>query len=241
MRKKILSVLMVMVLVVLSSSALSNQVSLADSNAALGKISAVGKASIKATPDMAYVTIGVEKQNPAVEKAQSEVTGAMNGIMDSLKKLGIKESDIKTMNYNIYPNYKWLEKDQKQVITGYTVSHQLEVTIKNVKDSGKLLDQVVKSGGNFVSGIRFAVSNHEALYHQALENAVKNAKLKAEAMGKGLGISNLKPLQITEQSVYSAPYMRNEMFSAVADAAAKTEIMPGEMEITAEVFVEFGY
>lgn len=241
MQKKLFSFIMVFVLVVMSSGSVFNQISLADAVTTTGKISAVGKASIKATPDMAYVNIGVEKQNSEVEKAQSEVTLAMNGIMDALKKLGIKESDIKTMNFNIYPNYKWVEKDQKQVITGYTVSHQLEVTIRNIKDSGKLLDQVVKAGGNSVSGIRFGVSNHEALYNLALESAVKNAKSKAEAMGRGLGISNLKPLQITEQSVYSAPYMRNEMSNAVADSAAKTEIMPGEMEITAEVFVEFGY
>lgn len=241
MKRKLLSLFMVFMMIFAVSSTMTAVPSMAAESPNVNKITTTGKASVKATPDMAYVTIGVEIKNTTVSKAQAEVTTSVNAILAELKKMGVKDADIKTINYNIYPNYQWVEKDNKQVLTGYTVSHNLEVTIKEIAKSGALLDQIVKAGGNHVSGIRFGLSNQEALYNQALELAVKNAKIKAEAMGKGIGVTAIKPILLQEQSSYYSPYMREAAVAADENSLAKTTVMPGEMEITAEVYMEFSY
>lgn len=241
MQRKLLSLFMAFVMIFAVSSTMTAVPSMAAENTNVNKITTTGKASVKATPDMAYVNIGVEIKNTTVSKAQAEVTASVNAILAELKKLGIKDAEVKTINYNIYPNYQWVEKDNKQVLTGYTVSHKLEVTVKDIAKSGALLDQIVKAGGNYVSGIRFGLSNQETLYNQALELAVKNAKVKAEAMGKGIGATNIKPILLQEQSSYYSPYMRESAMAADENTALKTNVMPGEMEISAEVYMEFSY
>ncbi len=238
--KKILGMTAVMMLAVLLTVSVLPGVAQADTDVESGRIKANGKASVTATPDVAWVNLGVEKKSDTVEKAQADVTKAMNDVIASVKKAGVKESDIKTVAYNIYPNYKWIEDESRQEVTGYTVSHQLEVKIENIDNSGKILDAVVKAGGNSVSGIRFGLSNEEALYAKALEAAVKDAKAKAGAMGKGLGITEMRPVVITEQGSYYAPYMRAEA-NVMGDQAVETKVMSGEMEIQAEVLVEFVY
>lgn len=145
-----------------------------------GVISASGKASITATPDVAWVTLGVTSQKDTVEMAQQDAAKTMNAIIEALKKQNIKDEHIKTVQFNIYPNYVWDENTKESNIKGYTVSHQLEVRVDKVNESGKLLDQVVKAGGNSVTGIRFGLSDETTLYARALELAVKDAKVKAE-------------------------------------------------------------
>lgn len=207
-----------------------------------GIITSNGKASITVTPDVAWVTVGVISEKPTVEAAQLEVNKSVDGILAALKKAGIKDANIKTVNFSINPVYVWNELSKENRITGYSVNHTMEVKIEAIKDSGKLLDQVVKAGGNFVSGIRFGLSDETKLYAQALENAVINAKAKAEAMGKGINVKELKPISIKEQPSYSTPFYNSPVSAKAMDAAMpETTVMSGEIVIQAEVIVEFKY
>lgn len=207
-----------------------------------GIITANGKASMTVTPDVAWVNVGVIAEKPTVEAAQAEVNKGIDKILAALKQLGVKDANIKTINFSINPVYVWHEAGKENRLTGYSVNHQLEVKIEAVQTSGKLLDQVVKAGGNYVTGIRFGLSDESAIYAKALENAVVNAKAKAEAMGKGINVKELKPISIKEQPSYSVPFYNQPMVGKAMDAAVpETTVMSGELVIQAEVIVEFKY
>ncbi len=231
---------------VVASALLISQViampALASTSTDGGIITANGKATITTTPDVAWVSIGVLSTKATVELAQQETTKSTNAILATLKQLGIKEEQIKTINFSIQPNYEWKEGVSEQKLLGYTVNHQLEVKITAIQQSGKVLDQVVKAGGNSVSGIRFGLSDESGLYAKALELAVADAKIKATAMGKGIGVVTIKPISIKEQSTYAVPYLTTSMAPKMADAASlETTIMKGDLQIQAEVIVEFKY
>lgn len=206
-----------------------------------GIITANGKASITATPDVAWVNVGVISEKPTVEAAQAEVNRNVDKILATLKQLGVKDANIKTINFSINPVYVWNEPAKENRLSGYSVNHQLEVKIDAIQTSGKLLDQVVKAGGNYVSGIRFGLNDESAIYAKALENAVLNAKVKAEAMGRGISVKGLKPISIKEQPSYSTPFFNQPMAAKAMDAAPETTVMSGELVIQAEVIVEFKY
>jgi len=224
-----------------SGAMLFYQPAQANEDGLVGKITAHGKASVIATPDVAWVSLGVIEKASTVDEAQQSVAKKMEDILLALKNAGIKDEHIKTVQFNIYPNYIWIDARNEQKIDGYTVTHQLEVKILDVDQSGKLLDATVKAGGNSVSGIRFGLNDETALYAQALELAVKDAKVKAEAMGKGLGIVSIKPLNITEQAMYNAPYRASDLAVKMESEAYDTQLLTGELSIQAEVIVEFSY
>lgn len=205
-------------------------------------ITASGEGAIKVTPDVAYVTLGVVTEGKDLKTVQSENAVKMNEVMKSLTDLGINKEDIQTSNYYVSPKYNWDDKTGQSNIVGYTVSNTLEVTVNDIAKSGNLLDKVVASGGNRISGIRFDVKDKTALYNQALEIAVKDAKNKAIAMGKGLGITNIEPLRISEVgSRYVPIYADKNMYTMNDSVAESTPISSGELEVTANVNVEFSF
>lgn len=212
-----------------------------ETNTEVKTITASGQGGIKVTPDVAYVNIGVVSENKELTKAQDDNKTKMNAVMKSLTDLGIKKEEIKTTNYYVSPKYDWNQSTGKSVIIGYTVTNTVEVTINDISKAGVILDKVVSTGSNNVSGLRFGLKDETALYNQALELAVKDAKSKAEAMGKGLGITNLEPFKISEISNrYQPMYAQKEMM--VMDSVnSVTPISEGELEVTASVSVDFKF
>jgi uncharacterized protein YggE len=204
-------------------------------------ITASGKGAIQATPDVAYVNMGVITEGQELSKVQAENAEKMTKVIASLTELGVKKEEIKTINYNVNPNYKWDEKTGKSSIVGYTVSNTLVVTINDISQTGNLLDKVVANGSNSINSIRFSIKNEADLYNQALELAVKDAKSKATAMGKGLGIENIQPLKITESSSRYSPVYNERNMAAMDSAKAATPISGGELEVTANVSIEFSF
>lgn len=199
-----------------------------------------GIASVEAIPDTAFINVGVVTEDKDLEKAQEEAKTRLNGINKTLEGLGIEEKDIKTLSYNISPKYVWNEKEMNNNIVGYTVSSYLEVKVKDINIVGKLIDKVTETGGNVVNGIRFKVSDELELYKKALELAVKNAEDKALAIGKPYNITKVRPIKIDETSNISN-YVPVDRGATSSDLRNYTNINVGEMKITANVVVEFGY
>ena len=204
-------------------------------------ITSSGEGAINASPDVAYVNIGVITEGKELSKVQAENSDKMTKVMASITKLGIKKEDIKTVGYNVNPKYEWNEKTGTSTITGYTVSNTLEVTINDITKTGSLLDAAVASGSNSVNSVRFALKNQTELYNQALELAVKDAKAKASAMGKGLSISNIQPYKITEVSNRNVPVFYESSAMAFDTAKASTPISEGALKVSATVTVEFSF
>jgi Uncharacterized conserved protein len=204
-------------------------------------ITASGEGAIEAAPDVAYVSIGVVTEGKELAKVQAENADKMAKVMASLTKLGIKKEEIKTSNYNVNPKYEWNDKTGVSTIVGYTVNNTLDVTVNDITKTGTILDSAVASGSNSINGVRFALKNETELYNKALELAVKDAKAKAAAMGKGLGITNIQPYKITEISNRNTPVYYNAKTESMDAARAATPISEGELKVTANVSVEFSF
>jgi uncharacterized protein len=204
-------------------------------------ITASGEGAIEAVPDVAYVNIAVITEGTELSKVQSENAEKMTKVIESLTQLGIKKEEIKTRNYNVNPKYEWNKDTGKSSIVGYTVSNALEVTINDISITGTVLDEVVTNGSNSINSIRFGLKNETELYNQALELAVKDAKAKAEAMGKGLGVINIQPLRITEASNRNTPVYYDRGAVSMEAAKASTPISEGELKVKASVSVEFSF
>lgn len=223
-------------------------------------ISVSGTYTVKVAPDIAYIDIAVRTFNVDAIKAQDENKNKMNRVMDQLKKLGIQEKDIRTVDYRIQPRYEWtnieiknnqgtIESKREQILVGYEVINNIKVTVNDLQKIGTILDLTVKEGINEANNITFDLSEatKTAKYLEALKGAVKNGEEKAKTIAGLYGISLSVPSVINESEAYfPSPIRYTGLEKASGGGVAynegsSTPISGGEMEIRANVSIIYEY
>jgi hypothetical protein len=200
-------------------------------------ISVVGSGIVLAQPNVARITIGVEVTDTSLSNAQAEASRRMEGVVNRLKVDGILESDIRTVSYNISPLYD--QRDQSQtLLRGYQIQNLVEVKSTSVSGLGPLLDNAVAAGASRIYGIRFEADNMEALKTQARDQAMQNARAKAEQLARDAGVSLGRPVRIEEADTGGVtPVRAAAPAAALAAPAPQTPIQPGELQVQTTVHV----
>lgn len=204
-------------------------------------LSVSGQAKVNASPDIAYISMGVVTENKDAKAAQKENANSMDKVIATIKASGIKAEDIKTVNYSIYPKYDYNKISGQSSIVGYTVSNSVSITVRDLTKTGSIIDAAAESGVNMSSNITFGLSNYEEYYNNALKNAVLAAKKKAGTMADALGVVLKTPISVNEGGGYSPlmNYVSYDMKAEMANAA--TPIQSGSLEITANVSIVYEY
>jgi uncharacterized protein YggE len=199
------------------------------------QVTVVGRGEVKGKPDTATIQIGVETEAAVAKDALAKNTDEATALQAKLKELGVAEADIQTSNFSIYPTYG---TDGRQ-ITGYHVSNSVVVKIRALDKAGTLLDQVVQVGANSVSSISFSVDDPKALLSQAREQAMQDARARAELLAKAGGAAVGDVLVITE-NVGAQPPMPLAMPMAAEAADSKAvPVQPGEQSFGIDVQVTY--
>ncbi len=182
-----------------------------------------GEGKVTVVPDTAIVELGVTAQQSTVKAAQSQANTVINKITDELKKLGVDAKDITTSNYSIYPQYDYQAGNR---LTGYQVNASLTITVRDIDKVSQVIDQATAAGANTVGGIQLTVDDarEKELLQQAREEAVKEAKAKAESLARTAGITLGKIVNVQEAEV-GGPIV----------FAKPTQIEPGSTDITSSV------
>ncbi len=200
-----------------------------------------GQAKVTATPDIAYITLGVITEDKDAKAAQKANAAAMDKVIAAIKASGVKNEDIKTIHYTISPKYNYDQKTGISNIIGYSVNNSVNVTVRELDKTGSIIDAAADSGVNVSSSISFDLSNYEKYYNDALKNAVLAAKKKAGTMAEALGVTLKAPISISESGGYS-PLQNYVTYNMKADTAgAATPVQAGSLEITASVSVVYEY
>jgi uncharacterized protein YggE len=203
------------------------------------RISVRGTGIVTARPDMLNLQLGVQEQNASLETAQQNANSKMDSIMNALKAAGIAEQDISTAQYNVEPVINYRE-NQPPEVTGYRVTNILNVKLRDISNAGKVIDDLVKSGANSIYGMSFGFSDPTALMRQAREQAMNDAKVKAEQLASLGGVSLGAPIAIDEGFANVPPVVMNAAPEQMQrDAAMSTAIVPGQQEIRVELSVAY--
>ena len=206
---------------------------LADENNNLSVINVSGQGTVKVAPDRATVSLAVITEAQTARQAQLDNAQRVNKVMQALTNRGISEQDIKTKNYNLRPNYVYLDKEAPKVVS-YSVQNEINVNVKNTDQVGNILDIAVDSGINQVNSINFYVENDQSLKVQALQKAVADARAKADVLAAALGkkIVGIKSAGGSWNTNIPGPiYYAKDM--AMGGGMTSNSISPGESEITA--------
>jgi len=215
------------------------------------EIAVSGEGKVTARPDIARINAAVVTQEEFLKEAQGDNTTKTNVLVAYLKSVGVQESDIKTVGYNIYPQYSYpqpcysgicpITNDQPR-ITGYQVRTSYEITVRDLERAGEILGGVVGAGANEVGGINFTIDEPDQLQADARKKAIDDAKAKAEKLAKDLG-RRLGPIINFSEGGYYPPIMyKSEIMAADGrggGGVSSPSIPPGENEIMVNVSVTY--
>ncbi|MEX0931073.1 MAG: SIMPL domain-containing protein, partial [Candidatus Paceibacterota bacterium] len=172
------------------------------SNIGPSTITVHGEGEVLARPDIGQFSFSVRAEGEDAVTAQEDSAAAINEITTYLTEAGVAESDIKTQNYNLNPRYRYEERicpqgssfcpPGKQIVDGYEVSQMIEVKVRDLDTSGDLITGVGQRGATNISSIQFTIDDEENLKAEARDAAIQNAKAKADALAKSLGVRIVK-------------------------------------------------
>ncbi len=167
--------------------------------------------------------VGVTISKPSVKAAREAAAKAMTSIIDAVKALGVDEKDIKTVGLNLYPQYN---NSTPARVVGYTLSEQVQVTVRDLDKVGDVADAAMANGATDANGIWFDLADPAKAMDDARAAAVQAAKTSATAMAKAAGVNLGTVISISEptQVVYPYPYA---MASSPRGRARRRHADPG--------------
>ncbi len=196
-----------------------------------------GEGSVSVKPDQVRLNAGISANTQTVKAAQDQINITINKVSSAVKNLGVDSSDIRTENYNINPTYDYSAVPQR--ITGYQASTNLSIKVKKIENINSVIDAVTAAGANQVGGVIFEVSDKAKFEAQVRENAVAQAKQRAQNAAKAGGFS-LGRLVNYSESFQGSPVPPRLM--AVGVPAAKdnaTRVEAGSSEIKVSVTLSY--
>ena len=203
-------------------------------------VEVTGEGSVNAPPDFARVALGVTTTGKTAGEAMAANANAANALVSLIKSEGVAPYDIQTSEVSISPMFSQPAPGQKTAptITGYSVSNNVAVTLRDIPRLGSLLDKAVTAGANSIYGVGFGHNDPSALLDKARTVAVADANRKANLYAIGAGARIGRLMTLTEEP--GRPPIRYLPRAFAADAvAAPTPIEAGEDKLTVTVLARF--
>lgn len=209
------------------------------SNAPQHTLSVSGTGSVSVKPDVADVTVGVTIQRDTAGDAAADAANAMDAVVTAIKGLGIAEEDIQTTSLSLSPVYDYDRTPYRLV--GYTANNMVTVTVRDITQTGAVIDAATGAGATDVNSITFRVADQAAAETQAREQAVKMARAKADTIAAAAGTQITGIISISETSA-PVPYpvfYGESVAGAARDAAAPTPVLTGTVDVEVSVSIVY--
>jgi uncharacterized protein len=228
----------------------SNIQNVGNSNSTL---SVIGNAETMVKPDRVTLALSVETTNKTANGALITNSETMNNVLDALRSSGVKENETSTSSFNIFPNYNITqEEDFRPIESGdiisYTVTNSIIVDSVNLLNVPQWIDTAVQAGVNDVSSISFILSDKksELIKNDLLNQAITNAKNKADIAASAVGLKVIGVRSITIEGIDGIPvsssqqsFFASEAVDSAAPKASPPPIIAGEQKVTSSVNITF--
>ncbi len=190
-------------------------------------------------PDLAIITAGVVSRASTATAALQDNVRRMDRVIAVLKAAGIADRDIQTSSVSLSPEYRYPENQSPQ-LTGYTASNQVATRFRDIRNSGRILDALVREGANQISGPNMTVEHPETALDEARANAIAAGRARAELYARSLGMRVVRVVSVSESGgSYPVPPPMPMYARAEASGAPATRIEPGEQKLQINLAMVF--
>jgi len=207
-------------------------------------VSAQGSSTIEAKPDKLSVNFNIEAKGKTAQEAKDAHDKILNSLTAKILLLDVEKKDIQTVNFNLYPDYEWLNGGNK--LKGYVARQDITIDVKDFNQVAEIIGSGIDAG-SFVSYINFELSEEKQNDYkvQALQKAGEDAKRKAEATASGLGKKIGRLVSVQSEEFNYLPYRYFDSGGAMAETAnaqaksAAVNLVPKDIEVSASLRVEY--
>lgn len=127
-------------------------------------ITVTGTGIVTTKPDTASITLAVVTEEREAASAAAKNAELMAAVTKAVLNCGIKAEDMATRNYNVYRQSRYNSQTGEQEEKGYQVSNNLTVTVRNINETGKVIDAALKAGANQLSNVSFYTNDTTQAY-----------------------------------------------------------------------------
>ena len=202
-----------------------------------------GSSEVRVAPDLATLQIGVTAQAKTAQEALDQANKSAQGFLDKAKTMLGAKVTVQTGSINLYPVFSEQNRPSNEPftpqITGYRAENTLSVRTTDFSLVGPLIDTAVAAGLTNVSSINFGLQDDTDARLQALGNAVKQARKKAEVMADAAGVELSGIWQISENGARVMPFEVQPMAAMAGRGAAPTPVEPGAVSVSGDVTIKF--
>ena len=203
-----------------------------------------GHGELHVAPDMASVSLSLEKTDADAKAARADVEARAAKVIALARQLGLPDKDIVAPAVTSYPVYGCApstlsaSSNCKRVRLGQHVSRAISLTLHDLSRYGDLVDGLFSIGVTDLGGVAFDRSDRKALQDQARALAVTDAHDKAAGLAKSAGVTLGAVFSIADQGASGGPRPMLMAMAAKSSEAAP-EYLSGEIEVDADVLVYY--
>lgn len=206
-------------------------------------IAVSGHCMKRVSPDRGTLQLTAEARESDPGKASSKATGLYEKLRADIKKLSLKDGQLQTTTYNVSPEFDY--KNGKQTLRHYRAAMGIEIETSELQRMGELIQVAGRLGIQNAGGFNVFLSaeKRKEVYEGCLEEAIQNARSKAERMAKAGGSKLADVLTIEEHKSDRRPPEPPMMMKAAAmdsEMGGAPAIESKNLGIEVQVAVSFG-
>jgi uncharacterized protein YggE len=198
-----------------------------------------GEGKVYVPPDVARVLVGAVTTGKDLDKVTQDAAAVLRRVLAELSKVGIAQKDVRTARHDVQAERPW-SSGKPGPITGYTVSDQVQVTVRDLGKLGAALEQVTRAGGNTIDQLSLEKEELGPDRARALALAYAAARAKAEAIARAAGVTLGEVLEVDESTgPRPIPLLGANRVALAAESAGGAPVSAGDLEVTGTVTVAF--
>ncbi len=198
-----------------------------------GAIEVMGEASISLPADYAEIQVGSNARNANAAAAHKEATAQMAKTIEFLKKQKAV-SDVKTTRVSLNTYYSGSRSESPD----YDARQSLTFKLNDLSKYDEIMLGLISLGINDVNNVSFKSTQAEGAQNALLQQAMQNARKKAELMAAEYGQKVGRALMISDRVGMGNPSPIMEYKRASFDMAGPS-VEGGAIEISTTVNVQF--
>lgn len=203
-------------------------------------LTVTGTGSVFGEPDVAVLSLGVQVEAESVGDARAQAAEAMDAMLAALRDGGVAEEDIQTTRFSVQPQFDFVRG--RQELRGFVVDNIVTAKIRNLDDTGQLIDSALGAGGDAarVQNLQFTIDDPSALEDEARQLAMEEARQKAQTLAQAAGADLGPPRSISETGGAIPIPIERAAVDVAEQPLAETPIEAGELEVQLTVQVVYG-
>lgn len=220
--------------------------SFADAKEFRRSVTVTGSCLKSLTPDRGSVIVTADALKPDLASASAEAIETYNKMRAAVQALKLKDAEFTTTESSFQEEKEW--RKDKSISKGFRARMGLQISSSEVSRLGEVLSLAGKQGIRQVSGLSTFVSPERAKVEResCLEEAVKNARAKADSIGRAAGAKIGRVLEVVEQGESGGPVyaMKSQrVFAAQMDqaGASAATVDAGTEKMTVNIAATFAF